>query len=88
MNDDPRVQAVKAYFAGLAAKDMSRVPWSENATLRTPLNPAGGDPPDPGAQGNSRIFQRNSAGSPEPYIPAPLRRRRRVGCRTSGDQPG
>ena len=24
-------------------KDMSRVPWAEDATLRTPLNPAGGE---------------------------------------------
>jgi len=27
---------VKAYFDGIAAKDMSRVPWAKNATLRTP----------------------------------------------------
>ena len=42
MKDDAE-GAVKAYFDGLAAKDVSRVPWSENATLRTPLNPAGGE---------------------------------------------
>ena len=36
-------QAVKAYFDGLASKDVSQVPWSEKATLRTPLNPAGGE---------------------------------------------
>ena len=35
--------AVEAYFGGLATKDVSRVPWSENATLRTPLNPKGGE---------------------------------------------
>ena len=40
--DDP-LQAAKAYFDGLAAKDVSRIPWAENATLRTPLNPAGGE---------------------------------------------
>jgi len=34
---------VRAYFDGLAAKDMSRVPWARDATLRTPLNPAGGE---------------------------------------------
>lgn len=43
MNDDERKQCVKAYFDGLAAKDMSRVPWAADATLRTPLNPAGGE---------------------------------------------
>lgn len=42
MNDDPQ-QAVKAYFHGLAAKDVSSVPWADSATLRTPLNPAGGE---------------------------------------------
>ena len=42
MKDDPQ-QAVKAYFDGLAAKDVSRIPWADNATLRTPLNPAGGE---------------------------------------------
>jgi hypothetical protein len=40
--DDPQ-QAVNAYFNGLAAKDVSRIPWADNATLRTPLNPAGGE---------------------------------------------
>ena len=43
MDDDGRRQCVKAYFDGLAAKDMSRVPWAKDATLRTPLNPAGGE---------------------------------------------
>ncbi|HKW87569.1 MAG TPA: nuclear transport factor 2 family protein [Candidatus Acidoferrales bacterium] len=43
MKDDARLQTIKAYFDGLAAKDVSRVPWSESATLRTPLNPAGGE---------------------------------------------
>jgi hypothetical protein len=43
MSDDERKQSVKAYFEGIAAKDMSRVPWAKNATLRTPLNPAGGE---------------------------------------------
>jgi hypothetical protein len=42
MKDDPH-RAVKAYFSGLAAKDVSSVPWADNATLRTPLNPAGGE---------------------------------------------
>ena len=40
--DDPQ-QAVQAYFDGLAAKDLSRIPWADHATLRTPLNPAGGE---------------------------------------------
>lgn len=40
--DDPQ-RAAKAYFEGLAAKDVSRVPWADNAALRTPLNPAGGE---------------------------------------------
>ena len=43
MNDNARKQIVKAYFDGIAAKDMSRVPWAKDATLRTPLNPAGGE---------------------------------------------
>lgn len=43
MNDDMRRQAVKTYFDGLTRKDMSRVPWLEDATLRTPLNPGGGE---------------------------------------------
>ena len=43
MNQDEKKQSVKAYFDGLAAKDMSRVPWADHATLRTPLNPAGGE---------------------------------------------
>ena len=42
MSRDPR-RIVKSYFDGLAAKDMSRVPWATDATLRTPLNPAGGE---------------------------------------------
>ena len=43
MSNDARKQSVKAYFDGIAAKDMSRVPWAKDATLRTPLNPAGGE---------------------------------------------
>ena len=43
MSEDARKQNVKAYFDGIAAKDMSRVPWAKDATLRTPLNPAGGE---------------------------------------------
>ncbi len=43
MSDDARRNAVKMYFDGLAAKDVSSVPWSPAATLRTPLNPAGGE---------------------------------------------
>lgn len=43
MSDDKREQSVKAYFDGIAAKDMARVPWANDATLRTPLNPAGGE---------------------------------------------
>ena len=35
MTDDPREQTVKAYFEGIAAKDMSRVPLAKDATLRT-----------------------------------------------------
>jgi hypothetical protein len=41
--NDARQAAVQAYFDGLAAKDVSKVPWADNATLRTPLNPAGGE---------------------------------------------
>lgn len=40
--DNPQ-QAVNAYFNGLATKDVSRIPWADNATLRTPLNPVGGE---------------------------------------------
>ena len=43
MNNDARKQGVKAYFDGIATKDMSQVPWAKDATLRTPLNPAGGE---------------------------------------------
>jgi hypothetical protein len=43
MNEDERKQIVKAYFDGIAAKDMSRVPWAKDATLRTPLNAEGGE---------------------------------------------
>jgi hypothetical protein len=43
MSDDARMQGVKAYFDGIAAKDMSQVPWAKDATLRTALNPAGGE---------------------------------------------
>jgi hypothetical protein len=43
MDYDERMPSVKAYFDGIAAKDMSRVPWAKDATLRTPLNPAGGE---------------------------------------------
>jgi hypothetical protein len=43
MNNNARKQNVRVYFDGLAAKDMSRVPWAKDATLRTPLNPAGGE---------------------------------------------
>src|SRR5258708_4769088 len=43
MNDNARKQSAKAYFDGIAAKDMSRVPWAKDATLRTPFNPAGGE---------------------------------------------
>ena len=43
MYADARKKGVQAYFDGIAAKDMSRVPWAAGATLRTPLNPAGGE---------------------------------------------
>ena len=43
MNDNARQQSVKAYFDAIAAKNMSQVPWAKDATLRTPLNPAGGE---------------------------------------------
>jgi hypothetical protein len=33
------------YFEGLAKKDLSRVPWDENVTLRSPLAPGGLDSP-------------------------------------------
>lgn len=42
MSEDPRA-VVKRYFDCLAAKDMARVPWAMDASLRTPLNPAGGE---------------------------------------------
>ena len=43
MNENARQEIVEAYFDGIAAKDMSRVRWAQTATLRTPLNPAGGE---------------------------------------------
>ena len=42
MAEEPRA-IVKTYFDRLAAKDVSLVPWAREATLRTPLNPAGGE---------------------------------------------
>lgn len=42
MNGESPQKAVKAYFDGIGAKDVSRVPWGADAVLRTPLNPAGG----------------------------------------------
>lgn len=32
----------QSYFDGLAKKDLSRVPWADDASLRAPLNPHGG----------------------------------------------
>ncbi len=32
----------QSYFDGLAKKDLSAVPWADNATLRAPLNPNSG----------------------------------------------
>jgi len=32
----------QSYFDGLAKKDLSAVPYAQNATLRAPLNPNGG----------------------------------------------
>ena len=43
MKADARKKSVQAYFDGIAAKNMSRVPWATDATLRTPLNPSGGE---------------------------------------------
>ncbi len=38
-----RLRAIaQSYFDGLAKKDVSGVPWAENATLHAPLNPNGG----------------------------------------------
>ncbi len=38
-----RLRAIaQSYFDGLAKKDVSGVPWAENAALRAPLNPNGG----------------------------------------------
>jgi hypothetical protein len=42
-NNSDSQQAVETYFDGLATKNLSRIPWADNATLRTPLNPAGGE---------------------------------------------
>ena len=36
MNDDGRRQSVKAYFDGIAAKDMSRVPWKQGCDAARP----------------------------------------------------
>jgi len=58
MNDNARKQNVRAYFDGLAAKDMSRVPWAKDATLRTPLNPAGGESEQPDAICARRVSHR------------------------------
>ncbi|HWC16906.1 MAG TPA: nuclear transport factor 2 family protein [Terriglobales bacterium] len=41
--NDQRQQTVKAYFDGLAGKNVSKIPWADDATLRTPLNPSGGE---------------------------------------------
>lgn len=36
------VRVASAYFQGLAQKNLSSVPWADNASLRAPLNPNGG----------------------------------------------
>jgi hypothetical protein len=38
-----RLAAVRAYFNGLGAKDVSGIPWAPEATMRAPLNPNGGE---------------------------------------------
>lgn len=43
MESSAAKKSVHAYFEGIAAKDMAQVPWAADATLRTPLNPAGGE---------------------------------------------
>ena len=43
MDDDVRKQIVKAHYDALGRKDVSRVAWAPDATLCTPLNPAGGE---------------------------------------------
>ena len=43
MTETATAQIIREYFDAIAMKDMSRVAWAENATLRTPLNPAGGE---------------------------------------------
>ncbi len=35
----------EAYFAGLASRDVSKVPWAENVVFRGPLAPGGLDVP-------------------------------------------
>jgi hypothetical protein len=66
MNDKLRQQSVKAYFDAIAAKNMSQVPWAEDATLRTPLNPAGGESAlIRGRQAILELFQQYSARSPQ-----------------------
>ena len=39
------VSIAEGYFAGMAKKDMSAVPWDENVVLRSPLAPGGLDTP-------------------------------------------
>jgi hypothetical protein len=42
-SDPEALRAIaQSYFDGLGRKDLSRVPYAENATLRAPLNPDGG----------------------------------------------
>ena len=43
MSDDTREQSVKAYFDGIAAKNMSRVPWAKDATRSYATKSPGGE---------------------------------------------
>jgi ketosteroid isomerase-like protein len=40
--EDALIRIAESYFAGLARRDMSAVPYADDVQLRAPLNPNGG----------------------------------------------
>ena len=60
-NENERRERLKAisevYFAGLAQKDMSAVPWAEDVVVRSPLAPEGLETPMVGAPAVHEWFE-------------------------------
>lgn len=51
------ISIAEIYFAGMAKKDMSDVPWAEDVILRSPLAPGGLDTPLVGAAAVREWFE-------------------------------